>query len=905
MLGPHRPQASLALAILCAGLLCCAMPQGAQTLPSFDLTRAAEASQWQATQHIASLSATREGLRIEIGGHDPFVTGPARDFPAGVPLRVRLRIRSDTTGTAQLFYFGPGQGPAEERSVHVAVRAGRWVEVRAPLPALGPGTRFRFDPPGTSGACVIASIRFEGAFIPRAPAWPRPTPPDLSSGALSLRSGDLQIAHQRDRLGAFAVRVRGEPMASGHNRPMIGYAVGRETRWIDAGATRATVTGGPGRIVATLNLRDRDGGSWRIRQTFTPGRVVGSAGAIHVVTELTVDRNRSALYLPALILVPGLGSFGATKNQALLPGLDYLDANEPSSSEKSIEGPGARRQVPDTMRITIPMMVVQARDRYVALAWRPAPNVCAVFDSPDRLLNTGAHVMGLLVPGSDGMVREEGSLLPYDALELRAGRPLTVRATIKGGAGASIVPALQQYVALNPLPPVPDTGMTRQSFARWIAAGWLDSRIREGDRYRHAFWAGLAAFAPQPAADVATWMEWAAAHVGDTALAERLRTAARAALALVPLAQRNGSGVGHVGYPVEALLFGGAIENVEAARSTARGQIARFEPDGGLPYRAQPGVIDFARTHWSREANGFAAPVVAQILEAAALSGDAAMRREGLRLLDALDRFDNQAPRGAQTWEIALHAPDIVASAHMVRAYLLGHELTGSRRHLERAIYWAWTGLPFVYLVDPADQRIGLYATIAVYGATTWRAPNWMGLPVQWCGLVYADALFRLARFDPAGPWRRLAEGIAASGVQQSWQPGDERDLMALLPDATELRSQLRRAPAINPGTVQACAIRLFGGPEVYDYRVFGEAVVHAPGAITGPLERDGVLRFTVQGWLGRPYDVLVSGLRSPPTVRVNGERVALGGPNRFVAEGGLLALRVEGTPTIEVETAP
>jgi len=905
MFAAHPLAASLLLAGAVALGTAASRPSFAQDLPAFELTRAAEAGQWQATHDIASLTATPDGLRIEIGGPDPYATGPARDFPAGVPLRVRIRMKSDAGGTAQLFHFGPGQGPAEERSVHFTVRPGRWEEVRAALPALGPGTRFRFDPPGTRGVCTVAWIRFETGITPKAPEWPRPAPPDLAAGALSLRSGDLEIAHQRDRLGAFAVRVRGEDMACGHSRPMVGYAAGREVRWLDGGAEKATVTGGPDRIVATLDFRDRDGGRWRIRQTFTPGRVTGSAGAIDVLTEITLDRDRSVLYLPVLVLSPGLGSFGASKNQALFPGLEYLDGNEPSSSEKDIEGAGARRLAPDTLRITIPMMVLQARDRYVALAWRQTPNVCAVFDSPDRSLNTGAHIMGLLFPGSDGQTRDEGSLLPYDAVELKAATSLTVHATILGGGGASCVPALQQYVALNPLPEVPDTGMTAQSYARWIAAGWLESRIREGDRYRHAYWPGATSFAPHPAADAATWMEWAAVRCGDPALASRLRSAAKAALELVPLAQRNGSGVGHVGYPVEGLLFGGAIENAEAARNGARGSIARFEPDGRLLYRAQPGGIDYARTHWSKEANGFAAPAVAQILEAAAVSGDAAILREGLRLLDALDRFDNQAPRGAQTWEIPLHTPDILGSAHLVKAYLLGHELTGDRRYLDRAIYWGWTGVPFVYLVKPVEEKVGLYGTIAVYGATQWKAPNWMGLPVQWCGLVYADALYRLARYDPAGPWRKLADGIAASGVQQSWQPGDDPDLMALLPDSFAPRTQTRNPVAINPGTVQACAIRLFGGPEVYDYRVFRQAVAHAPGAITDASERDGVLRFTVQGWLGRPYEVLVSGLKRPPVVRVNGARVALGAPNRYVPESGLLSLRVEGKSAIEIETAP
>ena len=37
-------------------------------------------------------------------------------------------------------------------------------------------------------------------------------------------------------------------------------------------------------------------------------------------------------------------------------------------------------------------------------------------------------------------------------------------------------------------------------------------------------------------------------------------------------------------------------------------------------------------------------------------------------------------------------------------------------------------------------------------------APLWIGLPVQWCGLVYGDAIRGFARHDPSGPWIELAK---------------------------------------------------------------------------------------------------------------------------------------------------
>src|SRR6266404_9975202 len=225
---------------------------------------------------------------------------------------------------------------------------------------------------------------------------------------------------------------------------------------------------------------------------------------------------------------------------------------------------------------------------------------------------------------------------------------------------------------------------------------------------------------------------------------------------------------------------------------------------------SRTGEDNHSKTHSSNEANGFTSRPVQYLLEAAAFSGDHDLLAGALERLRAMKKFHNGVPRGAQTWECPLHIPDILASAHLVRAYTLGYELTGETQFLQQARYWAWTGVPFVYLVNPTDRPVGLYGTIAVFGATQWKAPVWLGLPVQWCGLVYAEALYRLVRDDPAGPWKRLADGITASGVQQSW-PSTDRAMQGLLPDSFVLRTQHRNGPAINPATLLASATRFFG----------------------------------------------------------------------------------------------
>jgi hypothetical protein len=249
-----------------------------------------------------------------------------------------------------------------------------------------------------------------------------------------------------------------------------------------------------------------------------------------------------------------------------------------------------------------------------------------------------------------------------------------------------------------------------------------------------------------------------------------------------------------------------------------------------------------------------------------------------------------------------LHTPDILASAQMVRAYALGYELTGDSHFLDEARYWAWTGIPFVYLVNPTEAPVGLYATIAVYGATQWRAPVWFGLPVQWCGLVYADALYRLFQEDPKGPWKRVADGITLSGLQQAW-PDTDPQSAGLLPDSFVLRTQKQNGPAINPATLEACAANYFGQIPPYQFRCSrtNNLVVHAPGRIQFTSDVEGRVSFQVESWVKDNYFVLINGLSRKPKLKINGNETAENRAADFVESQGLLILKLRGPSLVEL----
>jgi hypothetical protein len=175
---------------------------------------------------------------------------------------------------------------------------------------------------------------------------------------------------------------------------------------------------------------------------------------------------------------------------------------------------------------------------------------------------------------------------------------------------------------------------------------------------------------------------------------------------------------------------------------------------------------------------GLTASPAEDLLQFALLTGDAEAAQAGLKALAAMRAF--RVPRAAQVWEVPVHTPDILASARAVDAYVAGYQLTGDRQYLADAAYWARTGLPFVYVWHPSDQPAMLGASIPVFGATGYGL-SWLGVAVQWNGLAYADALWRLGALDDSFPWRKVAEGLLRSAM---YQQATEGPRLAQWPDA-------------------------------------------------------------------------------------------------------------------------
>jgi hypothetical protein len=215
------------------------------------------------------------------------------------------------------------------------------------------------------------------------------------------------------------------------------------------------------------------------------------------------------------------------------------------------------------------------------------------------------------------------------------------------------------------------------------------------------------------------------------------------------------------------------------------------------------------------------------LLRHARITGDTNALAAGERALHFMEQF--RVPRGSQVWECPMYEPDILAAGYAVRAYHDAWRVTGNPRWLHNAVYWAETGVPFIYLWGQADKPMMLGATIPVFGSTFYTH-TWLAVPVQWCGLVYAYHVLHLAEdlaqaplppsdsplplalnFKPAD-WRRLVELITVSGLYQQYADGPR---IGSYPDSIT-RFEQRNPAFINPEDILINVLALNGvNPDV------------------------------------------------------------------------------------------
>ncbi len=731
----------------------------------------------------------RDGLlAIEMLDADPYVAADGLDLEGA--LLVRLRLRSSGVGPGQIYWTTESaQHTSEERVVHFPLRHdGSFHEYEVVLPVEGRMTLLRFDPGTGKGTMEIDWISLRQERLHPLELIPL----EVVAGGLRavvVNRGDegLEVIHggERFRLEAGEQRVI-ESAAPGRMRfetvSIAVKVVGAEFPPVEfrASVMNSGLPLGPylelGSGTAMLRVaKDGSGGEillgdriagWLqplLSEGYQPvlltggeegeGRLRFASEAGHALSIHALGDGRWSFEIDAPEDVDGpVFRLADDLEQALFPGVEYLGSGEHSSSRTDIRTAEHVRHTPPRRWVTMPLMVLNGGAVSAEWTWDNL-GLQPVFAVPDFL----------------GARREP-------RMHLAGGKGL-LRLRIGPGwdTGERIETIMERFVRERGLPAPPAAPRSPEA-QRALSLQALRGALRSEQGWGHCADEG-----------------WDRRFFAGHASTEWLLTGE------IPQTPELVPGGIHIENDLVWLLTGRAEAWLGHLRRRARQVRGAQEGDGSFRYDGR-----FREGHFENTSSGHCAANAWVLLDHAWWTGDEASLAAGLRALEFMRRF--RTPRGAQVWEVPLHTPDILAAAAAVRAYLRGYGLTGEREWLEEARRWAWRGLPFVYLWD--DRPVMRYATIAVLGATHWQAPNWMGLPVQWCGLSYAFGLSELADVDDSFDWRRVAEGILTAAEQMQYPEGATA---GCLPDSFELGSQERRPFDVNPCVMAALRERLSG----------------------------------------------------------------------------------------------
>ena len=779
---------------------------------------------WEPT-HDCAVSAAKGLLRIESTGGDPYLSGPQVKLAA--PVAVRLRMRCKTGGGGQIFWTTTrSRGTDERKSARFELaHDGQWHDYTVPLDATGTVTMLRLDPGSAPGLVEVDRIEVVRAMH---------HPLEIAKVEATATAIVATLRNHSDKAIPFSVRGKPDEVPGGGVReiavtPTGSAAFVAETIVVEAkGLTpveRTVFVHRPEGKTQWLTLRSKtltvrvaaDGSGARIERggqlvailapilrgagaatatSHASGRdgVTLRFGEARVALALKGDELSVAIESPTQCEGPALRALGGLE-QGLFAGIEHLGKGERSSSRLDIETPEHIRFAPDPLKVTMPLMAAVTDKAAVAMAWDDT-TLQPVYAVPNFFDGTPDHRMSLRGK------RIEATIL------VRGSQPLE----------EVILWAVEHRGGLPELPKPPRT----------VKQQWeLCLKCIHGPVKGEGGWGHCAEdrWPRQPYAAFASTL-WRL--TGDAPRLEKL----------------SGGG-SHVANDAIYFLRGRVAEWLEMRRGQARGTMKGQQPDGSWRYKGK-----YGRGHFEDTASGICARPAATLLEFAWTTGDKPALDAGVKALEYIKRF--RTPRGAQTWECPLHIPDVLASAYLVWAYTRGYELTGRDDLLAEARRWALSGVPFAY--QWTCRPMMLYATPPVLGATNWRAPNWIGRPVQWCGGVYAYALALLAPHEKTLDWAKLARGILISAEQQQYPDGK---FVGCLPDSIDIAAQTRHPWNINPCAIVSLRLILDGRVDSLAVAADDRHRVAAPFPVT---LKDG--KAHIQAKPGLAYQILIDGSR-------------------------------------------
>ena len=556
-------------------------------------------------------------------------------------------------------------------------------------------------------------------------------------------------------------------------------------------------------VSLTAKHEDSDGVTWSLQLQLI---LTEDAKRIKTIYRITTDRKRDLLSFRGPEIYAGHKSTREKKTAALFPGLEYLEGDEPSSNIRDAAPPLNNRLVPHPYKITIPVMAVEIQKSVIGIAWNPLhswdgkkQNVSAVFASPNWHHQERNHLMGLFLPTVPEWVKEN-TLVAETAYRLAPNSPITIDCEVIVDGNASILEAISHWTSAYGTPEPLESPRNDEEEILLSRHGFMQSVWDEElKQSRHCVdWASH----NEPGFATLLWYDYLVTK--SASVKKRVKEIAEKTVAeagAIGLASRGSCHILSGEFP---FYFG----HLDAALDY---YVAEVQPL--IDSQAEDGSWGFQPTSEKTEnlgkvgdaVLGTCAAKALKLFKHARITGNKVSLEAGKKALSFIDRFS--VPRGAQAWECPLYEPDILAAAHAIGAYVEAHEATGNKSYLKRAEYWAKTGLPFLYHWHLPDRPGMQFASIPVFG-TTFYTHSWLGVPVQWNGLVYAYYLQRLNQHTQDEKWRKIAEGITISAIYQQWTDGE---LKGTYPDGFYGFCTEGKGPHLNPEDIMVNVYMLRG----------------------------------------------------------------------------------------------
>lgn len=590
---------------------------------------------------------------------------------------------------------------------------------------------------------------------------------------------------------------------------------------------------------------------------------------MRIISRLEARRSLALYAFRAPNLHVGGGDVAEKNRFALVPGLEYLQGKDASSGGEEFSREIAARYVPNPLKLTAGLAVVQSGGVTLGLGWNPmqewAPGrrlPALRFASPNTWERQPNHLISLMVPSVPEFCDENSDVAshpflmkPGEAVEIDAflyARHCDDNLARTGGGALRAVADWQKKFGRPEAKEARDADAEHELCRKAFLTSVWDENT---SGWRHAM--GWNAGRDPGFASLLMLEAW---RCGDEQVSASITSRINAALfndTSAPLDGRFARTLAtHIVSGEGTFYFGDLANGARVIIDRGKGLASSQEPNGSWVW--EPGNKDQQALGARGEAPaGIAAVNSWHVLRAAALSADPALLAAGLKGCDYVNTFS--IPRGAQVWEVPLHAPDIMCSAQAVKANVVAFELTGKRHYLDEARRWASTGLPFLYLWTLPDRVAMPYAGISVFGATFFQL-SWLARPVQWTALVYGHALRQLAAHLPGEEWASYADGILASA---EWQQYTEGPSTGCYPDSYGVADGHRFPPDIQPEDILVNLYAREGFDPCLQVARLSEGVfVCGVGRIEAI---HGRTAFRATGQKGATLYYLISGMKAPP----------------------------------------